>query len=144
VCVCVCVCVRVCVCVCVSPPSDLHTHVPVWPIMWQFITIPVIVIVHRPLARTPALQYGYLARVLHPEGTTLRVGEPIALVCDEEEELSHWAAATGAGAAAADGGGGELLASLEVPAAAFERSFSWQAYVKRTDADALGGCGGCG
>ena len=91
------------------------------------------------------LQYGYLARVLHPEGTTLRVGEPIALVCDEPDELSHWAVEAEEAAGADGGGGGRLsLTALGVPTAAFDRSFSWQAYVKPADADGLGSPGSCG
>ena len=73
------------------------------------------------------MQDGFLARIIQDEGATLTVGEPIAVVCEEEEELQHWSGDKGA-----DGLAG-------VPDEALERRFSWQAYVKPEDAEGLGG-----
>ena len=82
---------------------------------------------------------GYLARVLMPVGASVAPGEPIALMVEEKGQLADWLQDES-----------ELLPALrrrgegrsgleDVPDAAFERRFAWQAYLK--DARDSNGCG---
>ena len=69
---------------------------------------------------------GHAARILAPEGSVVKPGDPIALMVDHERDLTEWEDAS------------TDLAG--VPAAAYTRRFAWQAYIME-ETVGMGGCG---